>query len=151
RISMEATNFADGRFGPVAERSVVESLVLAEQARRMGMVATDNQVFGFIANTIQGALTGEQLNAIMLNMNAPGGGKVTQRQITEAFRSEMLAVYMRQTFSESPGLTLTPLDRWNTYLRKRCRATAEVLPVNTADLVKQDKVRKPSDAELTAF
>lgn len=151
RIGMQANSYADGRFGPVSERSVVESLVLAEQARRMGIVATDNQVFGFIAQTTQGLLTGEQLNAIMLSMNAPGGGKVTQRQLTEAFRGEMLAVTMRTMFSESPGLTMSPLDRWNSYLRKRCRATAEVLPINTADLVKQDKIRKPSDAELTAF
>lgn len=151
RIGQQAVGYANGRFGPVSERSVVESLVLADQAKKMGMQVSDNQVVGFIAQTVQGLLGGDQLNAIMRSMSSPNGGKITLQQLTEAFRTEMLAVNMRMIFAESPAMSTTPLDRWSAYQRKRARATAEVLPISTADIIKEGKIKDPSAAELQAF
>ena len=151
RIGQQAVGYANGRFGPVSERSVVESLVLADEAKKMGMQVSDNQVIGFIAQTVQGLLGGEQLNAIMRSMSSPNGGKITLQQLTDAFRTEMLAVNMRMIFAESPAMSTTPLDRWSAYQRKRALATAEVLPISTADIIKEGKIKDPSASELQAF
>jgi len=153
QMVQQAEQYAVGRFGPATENSVVDTAVLAAEAERMGMVAADPMVEEFIFQSVfQRMVPPEQMTNVYKSMSARRNGRLTYKQLLGAFRNEMLAWTMQTMIAGDPVRIATPLDRWNYYLRKRCLATAEVLPVRTKeDVIDKGKVREPSDAELAAF
>jgi len=139
----------DRLVGTMDERDIVESLILAEQARQLGIQASDQRVLDFINNVTGNQLTAEQLTSIYERLGGGGKGRLTKQQLYDAFRGEMLAGDMRRWFVHGPTQATTPLDRWQYYLRKNCFANAEVLAVSAQEVL--GEVAEPSDAEITAL
>lgn len=146
----QASAYAENRFGPVSETSVVDTATLAAEAKRLGVVASDTMVETFIYETaLQRMVPSDQMNAVFKSVS---GGRVTYRQFLGAFRNEMLSWMMQSLIAGNALQTATPIDRWDYYLRKRCLATAEVMPVRTKeDIIDKKLVPEPTDAQLAAF
>lgn len=152
RIITQASEIAVNRFGPASERSVVDTAVLADEALRLGIQVNETMIEEFIFQSVlQGMVPRDQLVAAFKNL-AARHTRLTYKQLLGAFRNEMLAWVMQTVVASDPARISTPLDRWSYYLRKRCLATAEVLPVRTKeDVIDKNLVREPTEAELAAF
>lgn len=143
RISMQVNR----DIGPATETAVVETLILAEQARQMGATVSDDAVNDYLRSLTGNRVTGRQLGKILESMRTRQGSAVGQRILFDALRTEILARRMRDGFFM--GLQLTPSQRWEAYLRTRQRATVELAPVHVKDFI--DKVADPAQRVLTAF
>ena len=131
--------------GSADETSVVETITLADTARRMGVRVSNERVEGFIFSLVPG-MTKEMFVDILKKQP-----RLSLDTMYDAFRRELLADSVRSVLARNSASTSTPIDRWNFFLRKNLRASVEVLPVRTADLIKAGKVAEPTKSELTAF
>lgn len=131
--------------GSADETSVVESITLADTARRLGVRVSNERVEGFIYSLVPG-MTKEMFVDILKKQP-----RLSLDAMYDAFRRELMADSVRSVLARNSASTSTPIDRWNYFLRKNLRASVEVLPVRTADLIKAGKVAEPTKSELTAF
>ena len=112
----------------VDERSVVTMMLLAEEAKKNGIVVSDAAINDFLAKETNGQVGADQFEQIMGGLRAGGSG-VSQHDLFEALRQELLAQNMllllqRGLFGNPPGL------RWDYFRRLTQSATAEVVPVD---------------------
>ena len=131
----------------VDERSVVTTMLLAEEAKKNGIVVSDAAINDFLAKETNGQVGADQFEQIMGGLRAGGGG-VSQHDLFEALRQELLAQNMllllqRGLFGNPPGL------RWDYFRRLTQSATAEVVPIDVRSV--GGKVDLPSGAVLKAF
>jgi len=131
----------------VDERSVVTTMLLAEEAKKNGIVVSDAAINDFLAKETNGQVGADQFEQIMGGLRAGGGG-VSQHDLFEALRQELLAQNMllllqRGLFGNPPGL------RWDYFRRLTQSATAEVVPIDVRSV--GGKVELPSGAVLRAF
>jgi len=131
----------------VDERSVVTMMLLAEEAKKNGIVVSDAAINDFLAKETNGQVGADQFEQIMGGLRAGGGG-VSQHDLFEALRQELLAQNMllllqRGLFGNPPGL------RWDYFRRLTQSATAEVVPIDVRSV--GGKVELPSGAVLRAF
>ena len=130
-------------FGPIDEKDVVETWVLARRAEEIGLVISDVVVNDFLRNiTTEQGITGEQVKQILSAM------KLSQNQLFDLLKQELLAQKLEQIFLHSLS-GVTPAERWDCFQRLNRRVTAEVVPVEVSALV--DKVADPDEATLAAF
>ncbi len=148
-IRAQASIDIQREFGDDGDRSLVQTLILAEQARRLGIQISDQRIVGFVAEFVENQVDGKTLGDIVGRLRGVDGKGVSQKVLNNALRTELLATEMRRYFMGYPAQMNTPIDRWDYFLRKQCRASAEVLPVRVADFVKN--VPEPTDADVTAF
>ncbi len=133
--------------GPMTERSVIESRVLADLAQKEGLVVDDEAITDFLR-----ILTGDQVPAQrfqeeLSKMRIRGQQRVAKSMVYDALRTELLARNYKAMFTSS--LQITPAQRWDYYQRLKRRVRAEIAPVPVADFLAQ--VPDPGDARLTAF
>lgn len=138
---------AQARRFEVDERSVVTMTLLADEARKNGIVVSDAAINDFLAKETNGQVGADQFEQIMAGLRAGGGG-VSQHDLFEALRQELLAQNMllllqRGLFGDPPGL------RWDYYRRLTQSATAEVVPVDVRAF--GDSVKLPPVATLKAL
>ncbi|MEI8318642.1 MAG: SurA N-terminal domain-containing protein, partial [Planctomycetia bacterium] len=131
----------------VDERSVVTMMLLAEEAKKNGIVVSDAAINDFLAKETNGQVGADQFEQIMGGLRAGGSG-VSQHDLFEALRQELLAQNMllllqRGLFGNPPGL------RWDYFRRLTQSATAEVVPVDVRSV--SAEVGLPSAAVLKAF
>ncbi len=131
----------------VDERSVVTMMLLAEEAKKNGIVVSDAAINDFLAKETNGQVGADQFEQIMGGLRAGGSG-VSQHDLFEALRQELLAQNMllllqRGLFGNPPGL------RWDYFRRLTQSATAEVVPVDVRSV--SAEVDLPSAAVLKAF
>ncbi|MGC3968770.1 MAG: hypothetical protein QM775_15805 [Pirellulales bacterium] len=131
--------------GSADERSVVRTMALAETAKRMGVQVSNERVEGFIFGLVPG-LSKQQFVQIL-----QGISQLSLNDLYDAFRRELLAESLRYVLASNSASASTPVDRWNYFQRKNLRASVEVLPVRTADIIKAGKVAEPTDGELKAY
>jgi hypothetical protein len=150
-------------FGSFAPGEVMRARVLADQAKRMGLVISDKAVMDYIATAVlefvnlirqfnpsaTGELTGEDYAVILKEL---AGGKDDSRPIPEsrvidAIRTELLVGKLHEMFSRN--VQLTPAQRWEFFLRLNRKVKAEVLPIKAEDMIGQ--VENPSESELKTF
>jgi hypothetical protein len=134
---------------PVAtnEQTIVETMLLAQRARSMGMVVSDDAIFDFLENQLSvGLLTRGDLARILSEST-----RLTDAQMFDALRIELLAQNMRlmgqsALFADRRPI-VTPAAAWDYHLRLNRRAQVELLPIQVADYVDQVK-QQPTQAEL---
>jgi len=128
--------------GPVSEESVVNTWLMAERAKELGLTVSVRAINAFLKEQTADRVTGHQFKTILKGL------RVSERQLFEALRVELLARQLQQMFLIS--LEGTPPDqRWDYYQRLNRRATIEVVPIPVARYI--DKVADPDDSELQAF
>ena len=130
--------------GPEAE--AVETMVLAERAKQMGLVISDRSINDMIKQLSSDNLSADELQTIIKNLQPQR--PITVPRLFDALRTELLASQYRQLFAQS--LTdIPPAQRFEYYSRLNRRAKTEVMSLAVADFIGQ--VPDPSDAELKTF
>ncbi len=128
-------------FGPPTQQAVLETWVLAERARRMGVVISDEAINDYLKQMTLNRVRPEVLRGIVKDQQS------TQPEVFEALRHELLAFRLREMSLQN--VEATPAQRWDYYCRMNQQAVAEVAPLPVENFV--DEVADPSDEELAAF
>lgn len=139
---------------PPTDRNVVETRVLAEEARRTGLVVNDDVITQFLNEQGGRLVTTQQFERAMAFLRTPTGQGVPQAMLYDLLRNELLAMRYRDQFTASLehrryGPLASPAQRWDYYLRLKRRATVELAPVAAADFV--DTIDDPKESVLQAF
>lgn len=133
---------------PQDEQAIVRKLLLADEARKEGLVVSDSAINDFLARLTAGQVRAEQFDQIMEGLRRVGGG-VSQADLFEALRTELLAENMLLLVQRSlvggdpPGL------RWDYFKRLEQSATVEAVGVDVRSV--GDQVTLPPPATLRAF
>lgn len=128
-------------FGPPTERSVVETWVLAEQARRLGMVVSDEAINDYLKRMTEDKVKPDVFREIVKSLQS------SQPEVFDALRHELLALRLRDMSLRN--VEATPAQRWDYYRRLNQQAVAEVLALPVENFAHE--VSDPSDEELAAF
>lgn len=139
---MFAQRIAAQLFGPVDEEAIVETWVLNERARRMGMVISDSAINKFLRDFTNDQIKPDVFSQILRNLRA------SQTQLFDALRGELMAKRLREISLAGAGQS-TPAQRWDYYRRQKQRATVEVVPVMVEGFI--GEVSDPPTEELQAF
>ena len=132
---------------PADEQATVRTMLLAEEARKNGIVVSDAAINDFLDKVTAGQVRAEQFEQIMQGLRA-GGAPVSQHDLFEAIRTELLAqnmmILLQRGFGgDPPGL------RWDYFKRTEQSATVEVVPIDVRSV--GDKISLPSPAVLRGF
>ncbi|WP_425613693.1 hypothetical protein NA78x_003531 [Anatilimnocola sp. NA78] len=146
------------------EESLVNTQILAQRARDMGVVVTDETVKQFLIKMSDFMLNEGDLAELVEKATPDAAVQVTQGSIFEHLKNEILAQQM-QIMAQAGVNALTPGDltnvrlrfgdhgllppgeMWNVYERFNRKVKIEAFPLNVADFVAQVKT-EPTDAQL---
>ncbi len=127
---------------PPSEESAVETWLLANRARELGMVISNQMINTYIQEMTGKRVSRDTLRQVLREMH------VTDRQLFEALRTELAARQMLELIDFSTAPT-TPAQRWDYYQRLNRRATVELVAEPVAKYV--DRVGEPEEATLRDF
>ncbi|HEX5446089.1 MAG TPA: SurA N-terminal domain-containing protein, partial [Pirellulales bacterium] len=82
--------FLENVFGPATEQAVVQTWVLAERARRMGLVVSDEAINDYLKRMTENKVRPEVFRAIVKEQQS------TPPEVFEALRHELLAFRLRE-------------------------------------------------------
>lgn len=136
----EALNSFDG--SPANEEATIDHWLQALRAEELGFKVSEKAVNEYLASLTEGKAGNDDVRQILQRM------RMSQGQLFEALRLELLALRFAQTFWISLAAA-TPAQRWEYYQQLNRRAKIEAVPVSAAKFV--DKVAPPSEEDLRAF
>jgi hypothetical protein len=132
---------------PESEEAVVRTMLVAEEARKNGLVVSDTAINDFLAQWTNNLVRPEQLGEIIAGLRL-GPTAVSQHDLFEALRAELIGrnmLFMFQTgFSGDP-----PGWRWDYFRRLGQAATVELVAVPVESVA--GEVPTPSERDLRAF
>jgi len=137
----------------MAEEDIVRTMLLAEEARKMGLSVSQDAIMDFLEQFSAELIPRGQIGVLFhqtLGRNAPGGPRMTEAQLFEIFRTELLAqnyLTMMHPVILNNGETLPPYATWEYHLRLNRRVKAEVVPITVADY--KDQVGDPTEEQVT--
>jgi hypothetical protein len=132
---------AAAMLGDATEKSVVQTWIMDERARQMGLVVNDDAINAYLKSYTSDKVKSDAFRSICARLG------VGQLQVFEALRAELLALRLQEM--ALTGLQTPPAQRWDYYRRQRERATVELVPVPVEDFI--GDVADPPDEELRAF
>ena len=127
---------------------LLDVILLAHKAAQMGIVVNDQTVNDYLREFCDGKLTSREREQTIAELLGDRRSSLPDKDVFEQLRLNIAARMVREIAFVSSQVT-TPASVWKHYNRLNRRIKAEILPVPVADFV--DKVREPSDAEVTAF
>lgn len=127
---------------PPSEESVVETWILANRARELGIVISNDAINAYLRTMFGDRVPRDTLRQILREM------RVSDRQLFEALRMELAARQMLEMIDFSVTPT-TPAQRWDYYLRLNRRATIELVAEPVAKYI--DRVGEPEESTLRDF
>jgi len=132
---------------PESEEAVVRTMLVAEEAKKNGLVVSDTAINDFLAQWTNNLVRPDQLNDIISGLRL-GPMAVSQHDLFEALRTELVGrnmLVMFQTgFSGDP-----PGWRWDYYRRLAQKATIEAVPVPVESVAAD--VPAPTEQQLRDF
>lgn len=140
----DAVREALGMFGgaPGSEEAAVDDWLLARKAEKSGLKVSQKAVNDYLASLTEGKVGGDDVRQIL------SGLRISQPQLFEALRQQMLAIRFYQMFWVSLAAT-TPAQRWEYYQQLNRRARIEAVPVAVSKFA--DKIATPSEDVLKTF
>ncbi|MEX2560812.1 MAG: SurA N-terminal domain-containing protein [Pirellulales bacterium] len=138
--------FASRRpFGEPTERSVVETHLLAQRAKDLGVVIGDDAINAYLKDNTGDKVPADRFREIVRRL------KTTQPQVFDALRTELAAekLLLMSGVLEVPVSMTTPAQRWDYYTRLNSRATVELVPIRAEDFI--DQIDDPDPKTLRAF
>jgi hypothetical protein len=141
QMSQFLTPQFEGMLGPATKEAVVNTWILDERARQMGMVLSDAAVNNFLRRLTDNKVNSSVFADIARRLDVP------QPQLFDALRAELMAMQLRNM--ALGHLATTPAQRWDYYRRQKQRATVEVAALPVEDLI--GDVPDAMDEELQAF
>ncbi|MFV2066818.1 MAG: SurA N-terminal domain-containing protein, partial [Pirellulales bacterium] len=133
--------------GPETERDVVRTMLFTQAAEDAGFVISDGAVNRYIKQLTRNSVSSARLRQIILGTYI-NGQPVTMDVIFAALRTELLAQQFLGSYLIAAD-SVTPLERWITWLRINKRVSAELVPVSVQQFM--NDVPAPADEELKAF
>jgi hypothetical protein len=130
------------QFGPDTEEAVVQTAILADRAKRMGIVISNRAVEEFLRRRTSDKVTANQYVSIVNNRLGR-----SQPEIFDALRTELAAIRLGEIAFSS--VQVTPAQRWDYYRRLNQQAETEVVAIDVADFI--DDVSEPTEDELRTF
>ena len=140
-----------GMFIPNSEAHVVESYLLAQEAEKMGVVVGDESVLNYLTEQLADGLVNRNDLALLLQQST--GGNLTQSQLFDAVRTELMAHQLRllaNGTSFGGGIAdtaVTPGKSFDYFKRLYRRMEAEVMPLAVADFM-DEVTEQPTEAEI---
>jgi hypothetical protein len=132
---------------PDDEKDVVDTLLLAREAEKAGIVVSNETINRFIAGWTNDLVRPEQFEGIVARMGRIGLG---QQDVFEALRTVLLADRMRELVMRGVDFSGTPPGwLWDYYRRLEQSATIETVPVVVENF--RDKVPEPTESQLRSF
>lgn len=128
-------------FGSTSEEEVMRIHLLAAEAKRVGIVVSDEAVNKFLRDITEDKVPSAGYASLVKQLNT------SQMHVFSALRTELAAE--RLASMSAPNAQATPAQRWDYYRRLKQRASLEVVPVRVAEFL--DEVDDPSNEELQAF
>ncbi len=128
------------------EAAAVETLILANRARELGMVVSDRTINDMLAELTFDSLTKEQLQAIIDSLHT--GRRVSRRAAVRRDSHRDAGVQSGAMFQVST-VDFPPAQKFEFFSRLNRRAKAEVVPLAVADFTSQ--VKNPNDDMLQKF
>ncbi len=129
------------------ERSVVDTKIVADLARKAGMKISDDAIVRYLDELGRGRVSREDMRGIIKRMQVGGGG-ATIAYVLDALRDELLARNFITSYQFSLA-TVTPEERWKDWLQSNDRIVLEAAPFPAEKFLVD--VPEPTDAELAAF
>ena len=133
---------------PTRTQEVVDTMLLARRAEAMNVTVSDATINALFEQLTNNAVTFPEITKIINELGGGASGRITDAQLFEALRTELLASSVAQSFAISINAT-PPGESWDFYKRLNQKATIEAVAVRAAKFA--DKVPDPSEDELTAF
>ncbi len=137
-----AVQMVERVIGLPAERAVVDTWLLNEHAKELGMVVGDQAINEFLRQVTEDRVKRPQLTTIIKGL------RVRPKQFYELLRHELTALQIQDMFAVSLGAT-TPGQRWDYFKRLSQTATIEVTPVAVEAYV--ENIPEPEEKTLLAF
>lgn len=142
-----------GQFYSTDEKEIVLTSLLVQEANKLGLVVTDDQVMQHIKRLSGDAVTDAQLTKVLRDISSQDR-PVSLAQLVEAFRHELLAQQVQGVFGQFGGLydyRATPAERWEYFCRLNRRVKLQVYPVSVDAYISDPRIPDPSDEQLRAF
>ena len=130
------------------EASAIQTVVLAAEAERQGMVITDQAVNDYLELITKNLISPAEFEKIVGSLHAEARN-MSQAYLFDALRRELLASRFDFMYKIVYRATVLPAPRWEYFQELNRNATAEVVAVPVEGFVKD--VPEPSEAELKAF
>ena len=130
---------------PNFERSTVNTYILAQQARAMGMELTDETVVRYLAALGRNKLGEGELRAIADNLSAGRPGQLSVNFLINAIREEMMAQLLQQSYRFAVNSDM-PQQRYHDWVQANDEVFIEAAGIHAADSLVD--VGEPSDEEL---
>lgn len=127
---------------PPSEEAVVETWILANRARELGVVISNQTINAYLQEMTGGKIPRETFRQILRELH------LSDRQLFEALRMRLAAQQMLEIIQFSV-LPTTPAQRWDYYQRLNRRATVELVAEPVAKYV--DRIAEPDEATLKEF
>src|SRR5690606_26836162 len=126
-----------------SEQATVERMVLAEKARRLGVVISDDAIQDFIRKVSDGVLDHTQLNELLRTST---NRQLSRTALFNQLREELLAATMRMR--NISGLPVAPpAVNWQHFKQLYETAVLEIIPLPVEDFI-DDLAKEPTDGEL---
>lgn len=132
---------------PTDERETIYTQLLARRAEALHMVVSDAAINALLQELTMNAVDGRSMGEIISRLKQ-NGGSVSEQQLFNALRTEMLAEAAARSFAVSLEGT-PPAELWDYYRRLHQQATIEAVAVPVAHF--QDEVKDPGDEVLKKF
>ena len=131
------------QIGPIDERDMVRSWLLAQRAKQLGLSMDDPAINAFIQRISEKRLTTSAVRGIIV-----GTMHSSVPEVFNALRDELLALEFKRIFGVSLE-GMTPSQLWDSFLRLNRIAKIEAVPVKVEPFVKD--VPDSSQAEVRDF
>jgi hypothetical protein len=135
------------QFLPEQEEQVVQTMLLAQDARDNGVVVSDRAVNDFLAQWTGNLVRPEQLDDLLSRLRV-GPLAVSQQDVFDVLRTELAAQTILMLHQPAFGGT-PPGWRWEQYRRLDQQAKVELVPVVVETFA--DQVPPPTEAALRSL
>ena len=128
-----------------SELARLHTILLAEQATRVGLVVDEQAIDRFINQITGGVLTSQEIQDIQQQVLH---NRMDNYVLRLVLQEELLSQKMNLLVFQNPRI-LTPGDSWDFYNRMFRQVTAETVAFSTTDFI--SKVSGPTDVETKDF
>ncbi|MGL4513661.1 MAG: hypothetical protein ACRCT8_11280 [Lacipirellulaceae bacterium] len=129
------------------ERDVVRTKLLAERARKSGIVVSDEAILDYLRGLGRDRVSSDEMRSMLTRMSV-GGRRATIEFIFNLLRDAILQKnYL--TSHQFSFATVLPAERWDDWRKVNERIVLEVAPIAVEKYL--DKAPEPSDAEVEAL
>ena len=128
-------------FGSSSEEDVVYTMLMAQRAKEMGVVVSNDAVRSFLREITQDQVRSDDIRQVISALG------VQQARLFDSLRTELAAQRVVSVLTGGIGVSnSSPGERYGYFRRVNARIRAEVVGVPVADMV--DDVPAPSEEEL---